>query len=150
MNDMCNVEVSADRDGLIGSRSVRTCKQGVINPDVSASGFRRHHRCHRFYLRKDLSFHRSHIHMVDSESPAAELDALMGGDNQQATDPTRPGDSPAFYLALVCLPLTFCYYPLSASPLRHQHLSVVLSPQLAPFSLFTGFGSLDMDHHIVQ
>jgi len=37
--------------------------------------------------------------MNHSGSPE-ELNALMGSDNQQATDPTRPGDTPAFYIAL--------------------------------------------------
>ena len=53
--------------------------------------------------------------MADSGSPD-ELNALMGSDNQQPTDPTRPGDTPAFYIALVCLSLllTFCHHPLPA------------------------------------
>ncbi|KAI9446657.1 hypothetical protein H4582DRAFT_590432 [Lactarius indigo] len=37
--------------------------------------------------------------MVHSGSPH-EHDALMGSDNQQAIDPTRSGDTPAFYIAL--------------------------------------------------
>jgi len=44
--------------------------------------------------------------MAHSGSPD-ELDTLMGSDNQQATDPTRQGDTPAFYIALVCLSVLF-------------------------------------------
>ena len=83
-----------------------------------------------------------------------ELNALMGSDNQQPTDPIRPGDSLAFYLALVCRSLSFFLSPsLTGITVRHQHLSVVVSPQpirLSPFQPNTGFGSLNMDHHFVQ
>ncbi|KAH9180346.1 hypothetical protein EDB89DRAFT_2086314 [Lactarius sanguifluus] len=37
---------------------------------------------------------------MDHSGSPDEHDALMGSDNQQAIDPTRSGDTPAFYIAL--------------------------------------------------
>ena len=83
-----------------------------------------------------------------------EHDALMGSDNQQPTDPTRKGDSPAFYIALVRLSLRSL---LSVTVpylhhFRHQRLSVLVSPQSTRLSSFQpniGFGSLNVDYHFV-
>jgi hypothetical protein len=82
-----------------------------------------------------------------------EHDALMGSDSQQPTDPTRKGDTPAFYIALVRLSSPMLSFVPYLHHFRHQRLSVLVSPQSTRLSYFQpniGFGSLNVDHHFVQ
>ncbi|KAH9079210.1 hypothetical protein EDB83DRAFT_2513760 [Lactarius deliciosus] len=58
---------------------------------------------------------------MDHSGSPDEHDALMGSDNQQAIDPTRSGDTPAFYIALasaLVLVLTTWTVILSNDPIN--------------------------------